>query len=163
MKKMTYSSSKMIDSIISEGSEFKGEFSITGNVKINGVFRGRIIADGKVIVGSSGIGICDIIAKEVVIGGEIRGNVLGTENIKVLSSGNLRGNIITSSIYMEEGVNFNGFCKIDHSMFKDKIYTLEDMLNIDISTTDDSIRPIVTINHNEEYNSSSTLEKVYSE
>lgn len=149
---MSSNSSNMINSIISEGSEFKGEFSISGNVKINGVFRGRIIADGKVIVGNTGIGICDIIAKEVIIGGEIRGNVIGTDGIKVLSSGNLKGNIITSSISMEEGVNFNGFCKIDHSMFKDKNYTLEDMLNIDISTESDSFRPIISINnsHNEE-------------
>ncbi len=127
------SSSQLIDSIISRGSEFKGEFSIVGNVKVDGVFRGRIISDGKVIIGSKGIGICDIIAKEVIIGGEIRGNIIAMNNISVLSSGSLRGNIVTPSLSMEEGVRFNGYCKIDINLFKDKgNISIDEMLDLNI-------------------------------
>lgn len=131
MKKI---SSKLIDSIISKGSEFKGEFSIIGNLKLDGVFRGKIISDGKVIIGTSGIGICDIIAKEVIVGGEIRGNIIGIHKISVLSSGNLKGNIMTPSLLMENGVRFNGYCKIDINMFKDKKFSLNEMSTLQLAS-----------------------------
>ena len=136
---MDKSTSKLIDSIISRGSEFKGEFSIIGNVKVDGIFRGRIISDGKVIIGTKGIGICDIIAKEVVIGGEVRGNVIAINKISVLESAHLKGNIMTTSLHMEEGVKFNGYCKINASLFKnDKKMSVNEMAKLTIISSSDS-------------------------
>lgn len=130
--------SKIIDSIVSRGSEFKGEFSIEGNIKVDGVIRGRIISDGVVIIGTQGIGLCDIIAKEVIIGGELRGNIIALKSLSVLSTGNLKGNIIAPSLSMEDGVSFNGYCKIDYKLFSDKTFTLKDMINLGISTDSNS-------------------------
>ncbi len=42
----------IVNSIIGEGSEFKGEFNINGLLRIDGKFKGTIQTDGKVLIES---------------------------------------------------------------------------------------------------------------
>ncbi len=103
----------IVNSIIGEGSEFKGEFKINGLLRIDGTFQGTIETDGKVLIGQSGEAVSDIKARLVVIGGNVRGNIFATERVILLSTGNITGNIITPSLIMEEGVTFDGNCTIN--------------------------------------------------
>lgn len=103
----------IVNSIIGEGSEFKGEFNINGLLRIDGKFKGTIETDGKVLIGQSGEAITDIKARVVVVGGSVRGNIFATERIIMLSSGRINGNIITPSLIMEDGVQFEGNCTIN--------------------------------------------------
>jgi len=103
----------IVNSIIGEGSEFKGEFKINGLLRIDGKFKGTIETEGKVLIGQSGEALTDIRARLVVIGGSVRGNIFATERVIFLSSGKITGNIITPSLIMEEGVMFEGSCTIN--------------------------------------------------
>ena len=104
---------QIVNSIIGEGSEFKGEFKINGLLRIDGKFRGTINTDGKVLIGQSGEAITDIKARVVVVGGIVRGNIYATERVILLSTGYIEGNIITNGLIMEEGVVFKGNCTIN--------------------------------------------------
>lgn len=103
----------IVNSIIGEGSEFKGEFTINGLLRIDGKFKGTIETDGKVLIGQSGEATTDIKARVVVVGGTVRGNIFATERVILLSTGHMHGNIITPSIVMEDGVIFDGNCVIN--------------------------------------------------
>jgi len=103
----------IINSIIGTGSEFKGEFKINGLLRIDGKFQGTIDTHGKVLIGQSGDAITDIKAKLVVVGGKVSGNIYATERVILLSTGDIKGNIITPSLVMEEGVKFDGNCVIN--------------------------------------------------
>ncbi len=103
----------IVNSIIGIGSEFKGEFKINGLLRIDGKFQGTIDTHGKVLVGQSGDATTDIKAKLVVVGGKVSGNIYATERVILLSTGDIRGNIITPSLVMEEGVKFDGNCVIN--------------------------------------------------
>ena len=103
----------LVNSIIGEGSEFKGEFKINGLLRIDGRFQGVIETEGKVLIGQQGEAVTDIKAKLVVIGGTVRGNVYATERVILKSTGVITGNIITPSLIMEDGVNFEGNCTIN--------------------------------------------------
>lgn len=103
----------IINSIIGAGSEFKGEFKINGLLRIDGKFQGTIDTHGKVLIGQSGDAITDIKAKLVVVGGKVSGNIYATERVILLSTGDVKGNIITPSLVMEEGVKFDGNCVIN--------------------------------------------------
>ncbi len=103
----------IVNSIIGEGSEFKGEFKINGLLRIDGNFQGTIETDGKVLIGQTGCAVTDIKARLVVVGGSVRGNIFATERVIFLSTGVIRGNIITPSLIMEEGVKFEGNCTIN--------------------------------------------------
>jgi cytoskeletal protein CcmA (bactofilin family) len=103
----------IVNSIIGEGSEFKGEFTINGLLRIDGKFKGTIETDGKVLIGKSGEANTDIKARVVVIGGAVRGNIFALERVIMLSTGQMYGNIITPSLVMEDGVFFDGNCVIN--------------------------------------------------
>jgi cytoskeletal protein CcmA (bactofilin family) len=103
----------VINSIIGEGSEFKGEFKINGLLRIDGDFRGTIETGGKVLIGRTGQAITDIKARLVVVGGIVKGNIFASERVIFLSTGKITGNIITPSLVMEDGVAFEGNCTIN--------------------------------------------------
>jgi cytoskeletal protein CcmA (bactofilin family) len=105
----------IVNSIIGEGSDFKGEFKINGLLRIDGHFQGTIETDGKVLIGQTGEAITDIKARLVVVGGLVRGNIFATERVIFLSTGVINGNIITPSLIMEDGVKFEGSCTINRT------------------------------------------------
>ncbi|MBN1698915.1 MAG: polymer-forming cytoskeletal protein [Spirochaetales bacterium] len=102
----------LINSIIGEGTRFKGEFDLNGLLRIDGDFSGVIRTKGKVLVGSNGRVECTMYAGTVVIGGMVRGDIYSTEKVIILSTGMVIGNIQTPRLIVEDGVIFNGNCKI---------------------------------------------------
>ncbi len=101
-----------INSIIGEGTRFKGEFDLNGLLRIDGDFTGTIRTKGKVLVGKNGRAECTLNAGTVVVGGVVRGEIVSTEKVIILSTGLVLGNITTPRLIMEEGVIFNGSCKV---------------------------------------------------
>ena len=101
-----------INSIIGEGTRFKGEFDLNGLLRIDGDFTGVIRTKGKVLVGKNGRAECTLNAGTVVVGGVLRGEIFSTEKVIILSTGLVLGNITTPRLIIEEGVIFNGSCKI---------------------------------------------------
>ncbi len=101
-----------MNSIIGEGTRFNGEFDLNGLLRIDGDFTGTIRTSGQIIVGLNGRAACNIYADSVVIGGMVRGNVFTSDKVIILSTGMLLGNIQTPRLIVEEGVIFNGNCKI---------------------------------------------------
>ena len=102
----------LLNSIIGEGTRFNGEFDLNGLLRIDGDFTGTIRTNGQIIVGLNGRAACNIYADSVVIGGMVRGNVFTTDKVIILSTGMMIGNIRAPRLIVEEGVVFNGNCKI---------------------------------------------------
>jgi len=101
-----------INSIIGEGTKFKGEFDLNGLLRIDGDFTGVIRTKGKVLVGKNGRAECTMNAGTVVVGGVVRGEITSTEKVIILSTGLVIGTITTPRLIIEEGVIFNGSCKV---------------------------------------------------
>jgi len=112
MIKKIQSSEHSINSILGENTSLKGIFNINGPLRIDGNFQGQIHSTGKVIIGKAGRAECEITAKKVVIGGTVKGDVIADENVIVLKTGEIIGNIYACSVRMENGVIFNGKCNI---------------------------------------------------
>ena len=106
------SSDLTINSILGENTTLKGHFIIKGPLRIDGNFSGKIDSNGKVIIGKNGRAECTIIAKSIIVGGTIKGNIYAEEKVLVLKTGEVIGDIYSTSITMEDGVIFNGKCKI---------------------------------------------------
>ncbi len=103
----------ILNSLIGEGSEFRGEFKVKDLIRIDGYFKGNILTEGKVLVGKSGLVDTDIRAGIVVIGGTVHGSILAYKRVVLLSTGRLFGDIVTPSLVVEEGVVFEGRCTIN--------------------------------------------------
>ncbi len=105
----------IINSIIGEGSELKGEFNVKGTLRIDGVFSGEIHTDGKILISKTGHIKTDIKGGDIIIGGKVEGNVYATKQVSLLKTAQLMGDIITPSLVVEEGVVFEGNCIINKS------------------------------------------------
>lgn len=101
-----------INSLIGEGTVFKGELSLNGLLRVDGDFSGIVKTDGKVLIGKTGRAEAVIDAGTIVIGGVLKGNITATEKVIILSTGMFIGNVSTPRFIVEDGVIFNGNCKI---------------------------------------------------
>lgn len=101
-----------INSIVGEGTRFKGELDLNGLLRIDGDYSGTIRTPGKVLVGKNGRAECSIFAGTVVVGGVVKGDINSTEKVIVLSTGMIIGNVTTPRLIVEEGVILNGKCSV---------------------------------------------------
>ena len=103
----------LINSLVGDGTTFKGELVLNGLLRIDGDFSGTIKTPGKVLIGKKGRVESTIVAGSVVIGGVVKGNIVAAEKVVILSSGLFIGNVTTPRLIVEDGVIMHGMCRID--------------------------------------------------
>ena len=87
----------------------KGDLAGEEDLIIQGSIEGKIQLSGnKLTVGQQGRVKADIYAKEICIEGEVNGNLFGEEKVTVRKSGNVKGNMISPRVSLEEGATFKG-------------------------------------------------------
>ncbi|RME89014.1 MAG: polymer-forming cytoskeletal family protein [Candidatus Hydrogenedentota bacterium] len=106
-------SAEIVTTVIGFGAHFKGEFTLTGALRIDGTFEGRIDSASKVIVGESGLVRTNIIANKVVVAGTVEGNIYAPEEVHLLATAKVTGDIVSGNLIMEPGVIFEGRAKIN--------------------------------------------------
>lgn len=89
---------------------FEGNLKYSGTIVIDCDYRGSIVTDDTLLVGPSGKVEAEITAGVVEVSGKVRGNLKAKTRVKILSGGEVIGNIETPTISMEEGVVFEGNC-----------------------------------------------------
>jgi cytoskeletal protein CcmA (bactofilin family) len=94
--------------IIGEGSIFDGRFQISGTIHIEGKFQGTVLSSGEVVVGRSGQAKTDVSTTRVVVAGTLIGNITATEEVYVMQTGKILGNITTPKLTLEPGVVTSG-------------------------------------------------------
>lgn len=96
-----------IETLIGQKSEFKGDVTTEGTIRIDGRFIGNVFAEW-VIVGESGNIKGDITAKGIIIGGMVEGNLRSDDIVEIKSTGRLTGDIHTKKLSVSEGGMFEG-------------------------------------------------------
>lgn len=99
-----------INSIIGNGSFIKGNFKVNGFVRVDGDIDGDLETDGNVILGEHARIQGNITAKSVTIGGIVLGNINARENVKLLSTSAVIGDILCRRVQIDDEVIFQGHC-----------------------------------------------------
>jgi len=97
--------------LIDQGTDFKGELSFKGSFRIEGYFQGQVFSESLLIVGEKGKVEADIKVGQLIINGEIRGNLQATERIEIHSKGRVFGTLITPRLVVEEGAYLDATCQ----------------------------------------------------
>ena len=92
--------------------EFEGKLSFKGTVRIDGKFTGEIYSEGTLSVGETAVIRSDIHVSHIIISGEIRGNIIADNRIEIHAPGKVFGNIQAPAVIIEEGVIFEGNCRM---------------------------------------------------
>ena len=83
-----------------------------GQARLDGSFTGSIKGEGSLLIGPQARVEADIKAGEIIISGEVIGDVTATERLDLKAPGSLKGNINAPLVVMDEGVLFEGHCSM---------------------------------------------------
>jgi cytoskeletal protein CcmA (bactofilin family) len=87
----------------------KGELSGSESLYIDGKVEGAINLPGnRVTVGRNGQVAANIVAREIVVLGKVRGNCQASDRVDIRSEGSLTGDVIAARISIEDGAFFKG-------------------------------------------------------
>ena len=108
-----------LTAFIDEASEIDGKFTFSGTVMINGRLRGEIHSNDTLIVGEKGVINASIRAGIVLVSGEVVGNVVGIERVELRGSARVSGDIEAPIVVVDEGVMFDGHCRMTRAAADD--------------------------------------------
>lgn len=111
--------SDSMNSTIGEGSVFEGKFYISGSLRIDGKFEGEIKTDEELVVGETGKVKTNIHAKNVVVAGTVIGNIIADDEVKLLETAKVLGDIETPILTVQRGVIAHGMVTITGGQKKD--------------------------------------------
>ena len=101
-----------LTAFIDEGSEIEGKYTFNGTVMLNGKFSGEIVSSDSLIIGEKGVVNATVRAGIVLINGEVVGNVAASERVELRGSARIFGDVEAPVVVVEEGVMFDGKCKM---------------------------------------------------
>jgi cytoskeletal protein CcmA (bactofilin family) len=94
----------------------KGEISGNEDLVIEGSVEGLVQLDErKLTVGATAKVTADVIAREVVVYGNVKGNLRAKDRIEIKKDGSVNGDLTTARIMIEDGAYFKGSIEIDKS------------------------------------------------
>ncbi|MFP3895576.1 MAG: polymer-forming cytoskeletal protein [Anaerolineales bacterium] len=99
-----------IDNVLGANTSFEGIITSDGNIRIEGIYRGRIETAGNLVVGPSGKVLADVVASVIQIQGALRGSVTAHKRLEILPEGRVWGDIEVGSLLIDKGGIFRGRC-----------------------------------------------------
>ncbi len=99
-------------SIIGAGMRVEGDIVAEGVVKIEGTVVGTVRAGRQVLVAKGGEVEGDVITKEAIIGGEVRGSVRAEERIEIQAASVVHGDLASRRLQVQEGGEINGVVRM---------------------------------------------------
>lgn len=104
---MFHKNTEKLESFIGPNSNFRGDIDTKGTLRIDGNLEGNVNADW-VILGEKAYLKGDVMARGIVIGGRVEGNLRAKEIVEIKSKGQVFGEISTNKLSIVEGGVFDG-------------------------------------------------------
>ncbi|HLR35895.1 MAG TPA: polymer-forming cytoskeletal protein [Tissierellales bacterium] len=101
-----------LDSIIGDNMIIIGDIKGSGSIRIDGTVEGDIDYTGDITIGETGHIKGNIICNNIIIGGKIDGNINAKEQLSLLPSGELIGDVEVINLVVNENAIFEGHCKM---------------------------------------------------
>lgn len=108
-----------IDSVVGHGTVLNGDIAVNGSIKIDGKVEGSVSIKESLILGKGSVVKGNIQCKAAIIGGRIEGNITAQELVEFQSSAEMFGDVTCKGLIVQEGVVFEGNCKMSQKT-KDK-------------------------------------------
>jgi len=102
----------MLRPSLGSDTSISGRLSFTGPTRIDGRLRGEVRANELLVVGEDAIVEGVVWAAQLVVLGEVRGDVRGAESVEIAPGGRLMGSVEAQSLVVREGGYLDGDCRI---------------------------------------------------
>lgn len=101
-----------LNSILGQGCKVNGDIELQGTIRIDGHFEGKLECPETLIIGKSGVVSANVKVKNAIIGGKLIGNIQASNKIELQTGSHVDGDIQTARLVIDEGVFFEGNCKM---------------------------------------------------
>ena len=106
--------------VIGAGTVVDGNVSLSASARIDGIINGDVTSKGTLIVGSEGSVNGNITTMDLMVAGNVKGNVTADEKIAMVAKGKLYGDISTKTLTIDESALFQGKCLMDTTVVENK-------------------------------------------
>ncbi len=98
-------------SILSAGARLVGDVRSEGDFRIEGEVEGNVYVHGQVLIAPGGVVRGDVLTREAIVGGEVRGQVMADELVRLHAGSTVVGNLVSPRVAVEEGGELNGYIR----------------------------------------------------
>jgi cytoskeletal protein CcmA (bactofilin family) len=102
------SSHEPIENVLGQSLTVRGDLTADGGFRIDGTVEGNVESRAAVVVGESGVVRGDLRGTDVVVAGQIMGNVTCSGHLEILAKGRIEGDLDAKSVRIETGGVFRG-------------------------------------------------------
>tara|TARA_Y100000814_G_scaffold266033_1_gene219684 strand:+ start:271 stop:645 length:375 start_codon:yes stop_codon:yes gene_type:complete len=101
-----------MSSILGPEIEVNGDLKIKGDILIYGTVLGNVECKGKVHTSKGSIINGNVNSKSAYINGKIEGDLIVQDKVVLAKFSQLKGNLVSSTLSIEEGAKFDGVCNM---------------------------------------------------
>jgi len=99
---------KPSESVLSSGLTIEGKIEGSGNVRVAGRFKGNVNVKGEFTIESGAAVHGEVRADSVLVGGEVRGQIVATSRVEFKETGTLIGDLKAGSLAVAAGSKMRG-------------------------------------------------------
>lgn len=97
---------------VKSGTVIDGDIKSNGDIRIDGTLTGTLDAQGRVVIGPTGVINGDIVCQNAEIMGSVKGTISVSELLSLKASAKINGDIVTGKLSIEPGASFSGACSM---------------------------------------------------
>ena len=105
-------SHEAIENVLGQSLVIRGDLAANGGFRIDGTVEGNVDSKAAIVVGESGVVRGDVTGTDIVVAGQIMGNVTCTGHLEILAKGRIEGDIDAKSVRIETGGVFRGVSRM---------------------------------------------------
>jgi cytoskeletal protein CcmA (bactofilin family) len=99
--------------IVGAGTVITGNVNCNGDIRIDGVLNGNLIAKGKVVIGEPGKIVGEVVCKSADVLGLFDGKLFVSDLLSLKATATVKGEVVTGKLAIEPNCKFTGNCRMD--------------------------------------------------
>jgi len=109
---MKKSETKAAINMIGAGTTILGDVISKGDIRVDGILKGSVNTEGRVVLGREGVIEGDVMCKDADISGTVKAKITVSQLLTLKTSAKLNGDITTNKLSIEPGAEFTGSCSM---------------------------------------------------
>lgn len=105
--------------MLSEGTVIDGALKLSGDVRIDGIVKGNVSGENRVVIGEKGKVEGDVDCDFLELHGKVEGNVKSKQGVRLHVTATLQGNLHTPKFSIDMGAKFIGTCSGQGNTFEE--------------------------------------------
>ena len=98
--------------VVSLGTVIEGKFKASENVRLDGVVKGEVRCDKRLVMGEQGKVEGNIITQDAIVMGQVEGELTASGTLTLKGSALIKGIITAKFMVVDEGARYFGECNI---------------------------------------------------